>query len=359
LQINQNIYFLKPLTLLQMKKKLLLFCAIAYTAFASAQAPCSELFLSMYVCGSGDNKAVEIYNPTSAPITMTGQYRLALYYSTNTTTPDSLNIVGTIGGYSTFVIACGQTTVDSVLTATPHYATPPCDTTLQRIANQLDVPHYPGATYFSGSQSMTLQKNMGTPSSPVWANVDIMGCVGEYPKCNVDQKHYGWDAVSPFNNACSGQAWTKYHTLLRKPSVQIGISINPNPGSFNPSTEWDTLGDSHTGGPQFYPAVNNHSSSQNTHVCSCNTNSVQEYLDLVHVNVFPNPSNTGVMNVVAGKPVEMIQVYNLVGELVYQEKYTNPASWISFSTAKLAKGSYLVRSIFGSNEAHVSKIVIE
>jgi hypothetical protein len=342
-----------------MKKKLLLFCTMAYSVFAVAQAPCSELFLSMYISGAGDNKAVEIYNPTNAPITMTKNYRLALYYSTNTTTPDTLGIVGTIGAYSTFVIACGQTTVDSVLTATPHYATPPCDTMLQRIANQLDVPHYPGATYFSGSQTMTIQKNMGTVAAPVWANVDIMGCIGEYPKCAIDSKHYGWNAVAPYNAACSGQAWTKYHTMIRKPSVKIGISTNPNPGSFNPSVEWDTLGSSHTGGPQFYPAVNNGSTNPNTHFCACNTSGIQEYQDVAHVNVFPNPSSSGILNVTAAKPVEMIEVYNLVGELVYQEKISNPATWVTFSTAKLSKGSYLVKSIFGSKEAHVTKVTIQ
>jgi hypothetical protein len=230
---------------------------------------------------------------------------------------------------------------------------------LQRIANQLDVPHYPGATYFAGTQSVTIQKNMNTPAAPVWANVDIMGCIGEYPKCTIDSKHYGWDAIAPFNNACSGGAWTKYHTMVRKPGVQIGISTNPNPGSFNPSTQWDTLGDSHTGGPQFYPAVNNNSTNQNTHWCACNPNGIQEYVDQAHVNVFPNPSNTGILNVVAGKPVEMIEVYNLVGELVYQEKMSNSATWVSFSTAQLSKGSYLVKTIFGSKEAHVSKVTIQ
>jgi hypothetical protein len=342
-----------------MKKNLLLICAMAFSAFILAQAPCSELFLSMYISGAGDNKAVEIYNPTNAPIMMTHNYRLALYYSTNTTTPDTLGVVGTIGAYSTFVIACGQTTVDSVVTVTPHYATPPCDTTLQRIANQLDVPHYPGATYFSGSQSMTLQKNMGTPAAPVWANVDIMGCIGEYPKCTIDSKHYGWNAVAPFNAACSGQAWTKYHTMVRKPGVQIGISTNPNPATFNPSVQWDTLGSSHTGGPQFYPAVNNNSTNMNTHWCACNPNGIQEYANIDHVNVFPNPSNTGTINVVASRAIEMVQVYNLVGQVVFEEKITNASPMISFSTKGLSAGTYLVKSSFGGNEAHVSKIVIQ
>ncbi|HXC03740.1 MAG TPA: T9SS type A sorting domain-containing protein, partial [Bacteroidia bacterium] len=342
-----------------MKKKLLFFCAMAYATFSVAQSACSELFLSMYVCGSGDNKACEIYNPTNHPITMTGVYRLQLFYSTITTHYDSLAITGTIGAYSTFVIACGQTTTDSVLTATPHYATPPCDTTLQRIANQLDNPHYPGATYFSGSQTLALMKNMGTPSAPVWAPVDIMGCIGEVPTCTSDTKHYGWDNVAPYNNACSGLAWTKYHTMIRKPSVQVGISTNPNPGTFNPAAQWDTLGDSHTGGPQFYPAVNNNSTNPNTHFCTCNASGIEEYANVVHVNVFPNPSNSGIVNVVAGKAVEMIQVYNLVGELVYQEKFTNSNTWVTFNTSSLSKGSYLVKSTFGKDDAHISKIIIQ
>ncbi|MFI5148452.1 MAG: T9SS type A sorting domain-containing protein [Bacteroidia bacterium] len=342
-----------------MKKKLLIICAMAYAAMSVAQTPCSELFLSMYVCGSGDNKAVEIYNPTNAPITLNGKYRLALYYSTNTTTPDTLSLHGTIGSYSTFVVACGQTTTDSVLTATPHYATPPCDTTLQRIANQLDVPHYPGATYFSGSQSMTLQKNMGTPAAPAWVSVDIMGCPGEYPKCNTDTKHYGWWNVSPYNNACSGQAWTKYHTLIRKPSVQMGVMGPVNPGTFNPQTQWDSLPDSHTGGPQYYPAVNTNSTNPNTHFCTCNTSGIQEYASAVHVNVFPNPSSAGTMNIVAARPVEMIEIYNMAGELVHNEKIGDPAVWVSFNTSSLSKGTYMVKSYFGVNQFHVSKIEIQ
>jgi len=344
-----------------MKKKLLLFCAIASTMFSVAQtAPCSELFYSMYICGSGDNKAMEIYNPTNASITLTGMYRVAQYYAGHTTNPDVKLLQGTIGAYSTFVIACGQVTTDSVLTATPHYATAPCDTALIRVSNQLDTAHYPGALYFSGTSALTLDKNVGTMASPIWIPVDIFACIGEYPTSPVDGKHYGWWNVSPYASATSGHSWTKYHTLIRKTTVQVGTSTNPTSGTWDVATQWDSLPDSHTGiTPNFYPQPNQNSTNQNTHFCTCNPSSVQEYADVVHVNIFPNPTDGGIVNVIAGKSIEMIQVYNLVGQIVLEEKMTNPQLWVSFNTSGLAKGTYLVKSSFGNNEAHVSKVILQ
>ena len=40
---------------------------LTLSAFVNAQ-DCSELFISEYLEGSGNNKGIEIYNPTTQPI---------------------------------------------------------------------------------------------------------------------------------------------------------------------------------------------------------------------------------------------------------------------------------------------------
>ena len=64
-------------------KKILLFIVGVLTLNASAQN-CSELFISEYVEGWSNNKALEIYNPTANPINL-GGYFVARYSNGATT----------------------------------------------------------------------------------------------------------------------------------------------------------------------------------------------------------------------------------------------------------------------------------
>jgi hypothetical protein len=339
-----------------MKKDLLLFLAMASAVLSSAQ--CSELFFSMYVCASGNNKGVEIYNPTNAPIVLTGNYRVSMYDNGHPSAPSvSRNLTGTIGAYSTFVFCNGQVTSDSVhpATGTP-YTTPPCDTALQNRANQLDTAHFYAFSYFNGDDALSLDKNQ----SGNWVPVDYFANINDPWPTSSSGSHVGWWNTPPYNNASTGHSWTKYHSLIRKPSVKQGMSTAPAPGTWNVATEWDSLPNtSSTSTIKYYPTKNNNSTATGTHFCNCNTSGIVEFKDEVKVSVFPNPSNTGIMTVVAGKPVEMIQVYNLIGKLVYEEKVASPAALISFSTSNLAKGTYLLKSSFGGNMAHVSKIILQ
>ena len=59
-------------------KKLLL-SVFSLASFITANAQCSDLFISEYSEGSNNNKAIEIYNPTQSAIALNNNYRLIRY----------------------------------------------------------------------------------------------------------------------------------------------------------------------------------------------------------------------------------------------------------------------------------------
>ena len=92
---------LNPLKTYNMKKLLLLTFSLIIGMSVFAQ-DCTDLFISEYVEGSGNNKALELYNPTNAAIDLS-DYKL-VRYSNGGTTPYGVNLSGTIEAKSTFVV---------------------------------------------------------------------------------------------------------------------------------------------------------------------------------------------------------------------------------------------------------------
>ena len=78
--------------------------------------PCSDLFISEYVEGTGQNKAIEIYNPTSSPINLS-HYQLERYSngSTNSSSGGVTQLSGVILPGDVFVVTNGDTIVVQVL----------------------------------------------------------------------------------------------------------------------------------------------------------------------------------------------------------------------------------------------------
>ena len=127
-------------------KKLLL-SVFAFASIINASAQCNELFISEYVEGDGNDKAIEIYNPTNSPINLSG-YTIARYSNgaSTSTAGGVTNLSGTIAAHATFVLVNGQTT------GTP--TSPACSTVLQALATQLDNA-YPAPTYMNGNDAIT------------------------------------------------------------------------------------------------------------------------------------------------------------------------------------------------------------
>ena len=194
-------------------KKILLSLSFITVAFMGKAQNCSELFISEYLEGTQNTKAIEIYNPTNAAISLSN-YRLVRYSNGSSTGADSTDFTSTlsIGSYSTFVIANGVG-VTSQTTST----SPACDPALQALAQQIDQP-YPNPTAMNGDDAMVLVRK-----SP-YARIDIFGKIGEDPGAS-------W-GTTPFI--------TVDKTLVRKSTITGGVTTNPASGVPTLATEWDS-----------------------------------------------------------------------------------------------------------------------
>jgi hypothetical protein len=319
-----------------MKRTLL---SIAFTAAASSMIAqdCSELFISEYVEGNFNNKALEIFNPTLSAIDLS-TYRV-VRWSNGSTTSDldtryTQPLSGTIQPSSTFVLALDKrdangTGNDTILFAELLNIT---NAAVSAGSGGFYSPDYESgdvgsrAIYHNGDDAISIQKDNGAG----YVNVDIFGVIGEQPLPSSGTSTAAWTDVFPFSDG-QGPYWTKEKTLIRKSSVTQGVAANPGTpytGAFNPTVEYDSL-------PQ------NTFSNLGTHSCVC-TVGVNEYENMATVRVFPNPSNTGSLEVSASDRIQRIRLFNLIGSEVLVTRATNSLS-TRIDISELTSGLYLMQ----------------
>ncbi|MBL7777428.1 MAG: lamin tail domain-containing protein [Chitinophagales bacterium] len=76
---------------------------LALLVSAGLHAQCTNLFFSEYMEGSSNNKALEIYNPTSGTVNLTG-YKVVHYNNGSVTPTYTFNLNGSIAAGGTYVI---------------------------------------------------------------------------------------------------------------------------------------------------------------------------------------------------------------------------------------------------------------
>jgi uncharacterized protein len=168
------------------------FAALAGARVDRAGAVSTDLFISEYVEGSSNNKAIEIFNGTGASVNLTtGLYGISMYFN-GATTATTFNLNGTIAPGDVFVFA--HASADPAILAQADQTT--------------------SAGIFNGNDAVALRKGV--------AHVDVIGQIG------VNPGDAGWG---------TGLTNTTDNTLRRKPTIEAGDTNGSD--AFDPATEWD------------------------------------------------------------------------------------------------------------------------
>ena len=319
-------------------KQFLLSVSLFVGASAFTQ-DCSDLFFSEYVEGWSNNKALEIYNPTNAPINLS-QYMIIRYANgaTSATASNGVQLTGTIQPYSTYVAV-----IDKRDPAGTGQEAPVWDS-LQAKADGFYCPDYDvsNAMYFNGNDAVVLAKgtvaNIGNSQL-----VDVFGKIGEDPAA-AGGDFIGWTTDFPYVGA--GVVVTADHSLIRKSSVLKGVT-SPNISFFDALVEYDSIP------PVVFDVDLGYNvgnwSSLGVHDCACETLSAGSVVKAKSVAVYPNPSENGQFTIETESGINKVVVYNGLGQVVYSN-----ASLAAVATIDLGskKGVYLVN--IRTNEGTVS-----
>lgn len=300
-------------------KKVLLLVSL-FTVGASFAQNCSEIFISEYVEGSGNDKAIELYNPTAVAVNLS-TYTIERHSNgdANAVNGGTLVLSGTIQPFSTFVVVNGQTTGTG--------SSPACSPALQLMADQLDGV-YPAPTYMNGNDAILLLKN--------GVMIDIMGKSGDASIASSQS----WSDEFPYDGSV-GAWWTKDHTLIRKATVLTGVAVNPDP--FIVTTEWDSLPkDTWT--------------SLGTHTCNCLVG-LDENVENVAFSIYPNPAKNSVF-VSADFKFKTIVIVDVLGKEVLTKAADN-VSKAELNVSSLGKGIYFVKIESSNSQIATKQLIVE
>ena len=171
-------------------------CVVGLLGVAPATAS-GAVFFSEYVEGNTNNKALEIYNSSGAPVDLAvGGYEIRIYQNGGgAPAPITLPLTGTIAPGDVLVIVNSSAT--PALLALADVST--------------------GATplFFNGNDALELRSSAGT--------VDTIGQIGFDPS---PPGYWGTEPVTTLN-----------HTLRRKSTVTSGDPNGADP--FDPAVQWD------------------------------------------------------------------------------------------------------------------------
>ena len=336
----------------QIMKNILLIAATFLAAVTNSSAQCTELFISEYVEGTFFNKAIELYNPTGNSVDLS-TYRLIRWDNGSTDADQDgsdgiLDLSGTINAYSTFVVV-----VNSTLQGTE---VPPDPALAAKADAFYGTSCIPGAGIvrtlcFNGDDAMSLQKKINN----VWTNIDIFACIGERPSnsAGLFSPGAGWTDIAPYSSMPANydgsvpyffRYWTLDQTLVRKPEVLTGVSENPDPETFNPSVQWDSL-------PE------NTFDSLGFHTCTCNIAGIGTVNDGRKISIYPLPA-ADFINVIAEEAITGVDITDISGKIISSGKAANNQKDIKLETATIPAGVYFLRLNFRDGQASYRKIQI-
>ncbi|MCF6169434.1 MAG: lamin tail domain-containing protein [Bacteroidales bacterium] len=328
-------------------KKLLLAIFTLFIGSALLAQECSDLFISEYVEGSGNNKAIELYNPTDATIDLSA-YKLVRYSNGGFQGYD-VGLEGTIEPKDVFVVVLDKRDPNGIDFEQP------VDSALQEKADIFLCPVYSvnRMMYFNGNDAVTLEKVTGEI-------IDIFGIIGG----GMLSDDNGWgnlnDTTITYNSGGNPTSytiqnyivgplfwlsWSKDNTLIRKYDIKQGVTSNPDP-YFEVFMEWDSV-------------PKDTFDSLGFHKCDCGTLDIKENINPSFVSVYPNPATGNEFTIETTEPVTSVEVIDLRGIIVSRRAFAGHSESYRFTSDRKLQGIYFVRISLASGQQVSKKLVFK
>lgn len=349
-------------------KKTLLLLGLASVLNVNAQ-DCSELFISEYLEGLSNNKALEIYNPTGQAVDLSGYF--VVRYDNGSSTPTVLNAVqlrGTVASHDVQVAVLDKRDPNGEGQEAPIWDD------LAAKADEFYCPDYNSskAFYWNGNDAVVLFKGVipaGTPlAMPISSLqnvqvVDIFGKIGENPGEPNQGGGWTYDGTPVANG---GVVVSADHFLVRKPSVKKGVK-SINIPAFVPQTEWDSLaffvyvldenGDTVLNN-QGNPAKRINVDNLGKHTCDCgNATAVQTVKSAKFgFEIFPNPVENKQLNIISADDVREVVIYNSLGQVV--KTISNAKSYMTIDL-EVQNGVYFVTAKGENGLTSTKKFIVK
>lgn len=318
-----------------MKKTLLLAAAFMGMSGLMNGQGCIELFISEYVEGWGNNKAIELYNPTNEAKDLSN-YRLDRYSNGSPNAADNQKLVlaGSIEAYSTYVVVVDKRDPEGEGNEQPVWDE------LQAKADTFCSPVYTenNTMYFNGNDAIVL-RNMSIGGNGFI--IDVVGRAGEDPQGSSEFVE-GWNNVPPFTWQEGIESWTKDKSLVKKFEVEIGDLDPFDP--FDPSVQYDSIP------PNILSeegVLVGNWETLGSHSCACAPLSVDSE-QKVKANIFPNPIHSNdKLQISTELFLTGINVFDITGKRVIAANVSN-ARRFEIDLGELEKGIYLVQGTDGT-----------
>jgi len=176
--------------------------AVLLSGTATPQAGMAvDLFFSEYIEGNSNNKALEIFNGTGGAVDLSG-YKVYLYANGSATPTNTLTFApGTMLAHSDVYVIANAGANASILALADVTST---------------------VTYFNGDDAVGMVKIVGETEQ----YVDIIGMIGQDPGAE-------WTADGGYS--------TLNKTIVRKPNISQGVTVNPTGHAAGDVTAFETL----------------------------------------------------------------------------------------------------------------------
>ncbi|MDG1351039.1 MAG: lamin tail domain-containing protein [Crocinitomicaceae bacterium] len=332
-----------------MNKILPLFALLISSVSFSQLSECSELFISEYVEGWSNNKAIEIYNPTDAAIDLSAY--MIIRYSNGSTSASSGNAVQLTGMIESGDVHVG---VLEKLDENGEGQEAPIWDSLQVKADAFYCPEYSvsNAWYFNGNDAVVLAKGSVNDINNSMV-VDIFGKIGEDPGV-------AWTSEFPYTGA--GLEVTKDHSMIRKAYILEGEN-NPVISFFDPLLEYDSIpavveridenGDPVLG-TSGNPILDGNWESLGSHSCDCALGNIESFNEST-LSIYPNPSS-GTFNLKNIENVRLIEVTDILGKSVLSKENSLSNTVITIDEKV---GVYYMELTFSNEKKVIRKVVIK